>query len=192
MKTRVIQNDPDEPSKRDHLPGAAAEPRRPTNLAGRMGRWSAQHRKIAIFGWFAFVIVAFALGIVSGTTQIDDETSGVGESGRVDRILDAGFKQPAGESVLVQSETLTVKDPVLQRRSKTSSPGSRSSTRSRTSARRSTPKTAARSRAAVAPRSSNSRFVVTPTMQPRRSTRLSPLSATPKRRTRSCSSARSA
>ena len=38
---------------------------------------SAQHRKTAIFGWLAFVVVAFALGIVSGTTKIETATSGV-------------------------------------------------------------------------------------------------------------------
>ena len=32
------------------------------NLAARAGRWSAQHRKKAIFGWFAFVIVATLIG----------------------------------------------------------------------------------------------------------------------------------
>ena len=30
------------------------------NLAARMGRWSASHRKTAIFGWLAFVVVAIA------------------------------------------------------------------------------------------------------------------------------------
>jgi uncharacterized membrane protein YdfJ with MMPL/SSD domain len=84
------------------------------NLAARMGGWSAQHRKIAILGWFAFVIVAFALGNVTGTTEIDQDTSGVGESGRADRILDAGFKLPASESVLVQSNTLVASDPAFQ------------------------------------------------------------------------------
>jgi uncharacterized membrane protein YdfJ with MMPL/SSD domain len=83
------------------------------NLAARMGRWSAQHRKLAIFGWLAFVVVAFALGIISGTNMIDPATSGVGESGRVDRILDAAFRQPARESVLLQTQTLTVKDPAF-------------------------------------------------------------------------------
>ena len=38
---------------------------------------------------------------------------GPGESGRVDRILDAGFKQPAGESVLIQSRSLRVSDPAF-------------------------------------------------------------------------------
>jgi len=84
------------------------------NLAARMGGWSAQHRKIAILGWFAFVLVAFALGNATGTTEIDQDTSGVGESGRADRILDAGFKLPAAESVLVQSNTLVASDPSFQ------------------------------------------------------------------------------
>jgi uncharacterized membrane protein YdfJ with MMPL/SSD domain len=113
MKTRVIQNDPDEPTQHEPPAAEVLEPRPRTNLAGRIGGWSAQHRKTAIFGWFAFVIVAFAIGILNGTTQIDPDTSGVGESGRADRILDAGFNQPAGESVLVQSQTLTVKDPAF-------------------------------------------------------------------------------
>jgi hypothetical protein len=32
------------------------------NLAARAGRWSAHHRKKAIFGWLAFVIVAVVVG----------------------------------------------------------------------------------------------------------------------------------
>ena len=83
------------------------------NLAARMGRWSAAHWKTATFGWLAFVVVAFGLGGAVGTTTIDPNTSGPGESGRVDRILDAGFRQPAGESVLVQSSTLRVGDPAF-------------------------------------------------------------------------------
>ena len=113
MKTRVIQDDPDEPTTPKAPVDPAGEQRRPTNLAGRMGRWSAHHRKTAIFGWLAFVVVAFALGIVSGTTKIEPATSGVGESGRVDKLLHEEFEQPAEESVLVQSETLTVKDPAF-------------------------------------------------------------------------------
>jgi uncharacterized membrane protein YdfJ with MMPL/SSD domain len=101
MKTRVIQHEGDE---------LTPLPKHSTNLAARMGRWSAQHRKVAILGWLGFVFVAFALGMVSGTKKIDPATSGVGESGRVDRILDAGFKQPAGESVLIESDALDVKD----------------------------------------------------------------------------------
>jgi|RhiMetdeSRZDD1v2_1073273.scaffolds.fasta_scaffold02473_10 uncharacterized membrane protein YdfJ with MMPL/SSD domain len=113
MKTRIIQRDPDEPNAPESRVEPPDESSHPTNLAGRMGRWSAQHRKTAIFGWLGFVVVAFALGIVSGTTKIEQATSGVGESGRIDKLLHEEFVQPAGESVLIQSDTLTVKDPAF-------------------------------------------------------------------------------
>ena len=85
----------------------------PKNLAARMGRWSADHWKTATFGWLAFVIVAFGLGGLTGTKTIDPNTAGPGESGRMDRILDAGFKRPADESVLIQSRSLTATDPAF-------------------------------------------------------------------------------
>ena len=37
------------------------------NLAARVGRWSARHWKKAVFGWLAFVFVAFAIGSILGT-----------------------------------------------------------------------------------------------------------------------------
>jgi uncharacterized membrane protein YdfJ with MMPL/SSD domain len=83
-------------------------------LAARMGRWSADHWKTATFGWLAFVIVAFGLGGMFGMQQIDPNTPGPGESGRMDRILDAGFEQPAGESVLIQSRSLRATDPAFE------------------------------------------------------------------------------
>src|SRR5436190_16626747 len=90
-------------------------PQKPSqNLAARMGRWSAAHWKTATFGWLAFVLIAFALGGMVGTKDIDPKTSGPGESGRADRILNAGFKQPAGESVLIQSRSLRVSDPAFR------------------------------------------------------------------------------
>jgi uncharacterized membrane protein YdfJ with MMPL/SSD domain len=83
------------------------------NLAARMGRWSAGHWKTATFGWLAFVLVAFAVGGAVGLKTIDPNKPGPGESGRVDRILDDGFKQPAGESVLIQSRSLRSGDPAF-------------------------------------------------------------------------------
>src|SRR2546423_5871024 len=76
-----------------------------SNLAARVGRWSAAHWKTATFGWLAFVLVAFAVGGQVGTKQADPTKAGPGESGRMDRILDAGFKLPASESVLIQSRS---------------------------------------------------------------------------------------
>ncbi len=87
---------------------------RSNNLAARMGRWSAQHRKKAIFGWLAFAIVLFAISITSPMKTIIAETSGPGESGRADTILYNDFKQPAGEEVLIQSRSLTTSDPAFK------------------------------------------------------------------------------
>jgi RND superfamily putative drug exporter len=78
-------------------------------VAARVGRWSADNWKKATFGWLAFVVVAFALGGAVGTTQLDSDT-GPGESGRMQKILDDGFKQPAGESILIESRTARVGD----------------------------------------------------------------------------------
>ena len=57
------------------------------NLAARMGRWSASHKKTAIFGWLAFVAVAFMIGNAIGTKQLDPNKTGTGESGHVDSVL---------------------------------------------------------------------------------------------------------
>ncbi len=76
------------------------------NLAARVGRWSAQHRKAAIIGWFAFVILATVLGGKVGQKQIDESASGNGESKRGDMIVKAaGFPDEAGEQVLIQGKT---------------------------------------------------------------------------------------
>ena len=82
-----------------------------TNLAGRIGRWSARHRKTAIFGWLAFVFASFFVGsFVIGAQQATD-ASGPGESGRALEILDDGFRQPAAETVLIQSDGLQANSP---------------------------------------------------------------------------------
>jgi RND superfamily putative drug exporter len=73
------------------------------NLAARAGRWSAHHRKKAIFGWLAFVIVAVFIGGSVGTKTLSDEDFGIGESGRADKAADAHFPDKGSESVLVQS-----------------------------------------------------------------------------------------
>jgi uncharacterized membrane protein YdfJ with MMPL/SSD domain len=80
------------------------------NLAARMGRWSSNHWKTATFGWLAFVLVVFALGGMAGTKSIDQNEPGPGESGRMEKILDEGFKQPVGESVLIENTSVAVDD----------------------------------------------------------------------------------
>jgi len=93
------------------------------NLAARMGRWSAGHWKTAVFGWLAFVVVAAFLGMQIGTKSIDQNDANVGQSRAADRIInDAGFNldkngeniKVQGEMVLVQSKTLSAKDPAFK------------------------------------------------------------------------------
>src|SRR5918995_987592 len=91
-----------------------SSPKRSTNLAARMGRWSAGHRKIAIFGWLGFAVALFAISMVSPMKTIVFETAGPGESGRADTIVYEDFKQPAGEQVLIQSRSLTTDDPAFR------------------------------------------------------------------------------
>jgi len=87
-----------------------------TNIAARMGRWSARHRKTAIFGWLAFVIAAFTIGIAFPMQTIDETDFNVGEARRGDHLIrDGGFSlDEQSEYVLVQSTTKTVGDPAFR------------------------------------------------------------------------------
>src|SRR5262249_10369843 len=86
--------------------------KRSNNIAARMGRWSASHWKIAVFGWLAFVVVALMIGMKVGTKNLNDEDYSTGQSHRADLILKQGFPQadrdPQTEFVLVQSSKLSV------------------------------------------------------------------------------------
>jgi uncharacterized membrane protein YdfJ with MMPL/SSD domain len=84
------------------------------NIAARMGHWSATHRKKAIWGWLAFVVLAFMIGNVLGMKSLDPEDTGVGESGRVSRILGDEFETPATERVMIQSPTLSASSPAFK------------------------------------------------------------------------------
>jgi uncharacterized membrane protein YdfJ with MMPL/SSD domain len=80
------------------------------NLAARMGRWSATHRKTAIFGWLAFVVAALVLGGLVGTEKLNSTYSTVGESGQADEVLADRFDKPPTERVLIQHPRLTIDD----------------------------------------------------------------------------------
>ena len=84
------------------------------NLAERAGRWSARHRRVAIFGWLGLVLAAVALSGGVGMQVIKDEDLGNGDSRQADRVLaDAGFNDRAEEQILVQAreDGLSVADP---------------------------------------------------------------------------------
>ena len=73
------------------------------NLAARVGRWSAHHRKAAVIGWVLFVVLAVVVGGKVGQNDLDDSAAGSGESKRGDMIVEAaGFPDRATEQVLVQ------------------------------------------------------------------------------------------
>ena len=52
-----------------------------------MGRWSAKHRKTAIWGWIAFVVIAFVIGNAVGT-QKPDHQDYIGQSGQAAKLFD--------------------------------------------------------------------------------------------------------
>jgi RND superfamily putative drug exporter len=85
------------------------------NLAARAGRWSAQHRKLAIWGWLAFTVLTFAIGAGVGIKTLDSADSGVGESGRADRTVDDAFPKHAEEMVLVQNRRVNATNLDFQR-----------------------------------------------------------------------------
>jgi RND superfamily putative drug exporter len=76
-----------------------------TNLTSRAARWSAKHRRTAILGWIAFVVLSLGVGGAIGTKTIADEDQGNGASRTGERIIaDAGFPDEASEQVLVQAQ----------------------------------------------------------------------------------------
>src|SRR3954462_6737890 len=85
-----------------------------TSFAARAGRWSAQHRRAAIAGWLAFVVLALAASAVMPMNMLTGSQSAVGESGTAARAADKAFPQSAGETVLIQSRDLRASDPAFK------------------------------------------------------------------------------
>jgi RND superfamily putative drug exporter len=76
----------------------------PRNIAARAGRWSAGHRRTAIIGWLAFVVLATVAGGMLGTKSLEPAQMGNGSSKAADVAVDrAGFRKTSGEQVLLQA-----------------------------------------------------------------------------------------
>jgi uncharacterized membrane protein YdfJ with MMPL/SSD domain len=71
-------------------------------FAARAGRWSAKNRKKAIWGWLAFVALAFVLGNVIGVKSPTDDDN-VGQSGKAEKLFTDHFPKQDEESVLIQA-----------------------------------------------------------------------------------------
>jgi RND superfamily putative drug exporter len=87
------------------------------NFAARMGRWSAGHWKTAVFGWLAFVVASFAIGMTVGTNFLKTSDANVGEAAKADKIIKEGFDvkvDEMGEVVFVQNKKLDVHDPAFK------------------------------------------------------------------------------
>src|SRR2546430_12513728 len=88
--------------------------RTPRGLASRAGVWSAQHRKTAIWGWLAFVVLVVLIGSSGGTKALEHTQTGVGESGRADKAIRNAAPEYAQEMVLIQSSGATASDPAFR------------------------------------------------------------------------------
>jgi uncharacterized membrane protein YdfJ with MMPL/SSD domain len=111
MKTRVIQEGSG-PGDGVRTEGNGGPPNgRRRNIAARMGHWSATHRKTAIWGWLAFVLLAVFIGQAVGSNTIHGADNFSGESGAAEKALFGHGLRPNTEHVFFQSKTLTIHDP---------------------------------------------------------------------------------
>jgi uncharacterized membrane protein YdfJ with MMPL/SSD domain len=75
-----------------------------TPFTARAARWSATHRKTAVLGWLAFVVVAFMIGSAVGTVTLKHEDMGNGDSRAAEKVLAQQFpSERAAEQILIQS-----------------------------------------------------------------------------------------
>src|SRR5581483_11957215 len=68
----------------------------------RVAGWSARHRKTAVLGWLALVVVVFAGGQLIGTKNLPSNDAG--QAGRAEQTLQhLGVTTPPAENVLIRS-----------------------------------------------------------------------------------------
>ncbi|NED72470.1 MMPL family transporter [Streptomyces sp. SID9944] len=79
-------------------------------VAARAGGWSARHRWAAVGIWVLFVVLAMGLGSAAGRLDVKESDQLSGETHTAAKIIeDAGIKEPASETVLVQSRDGSVR-----------------------------------------------------------------------------------
>ena len=87
------------------------------NIASRIGSWSAAHRKTAILGWLAFVVLTVGLIMGGGMIKTQHLTSAeeiAGNAGEAEQMLEDSGLSPTEEIVLIQSASSTTDDPEFQ------------------------------------------------------------------------------
>ncbi len=86
----------------------------PKNIAARIGSWSAAHRKTAILGWLAFVVLTVGLIMAGGFVEkqtLSQAEQIAGNAGKAEQMLEDSGLRPTSEIVLIQSETASFSDP---------------------------------------------------------------------------------
>ena len=83
------------------------------NIAARAARWSAAHRRVAIVGWLAFVVLAVLIGGSVGQRTLTNSEAIPGEAGRAAAALEKAGLDPNTEVVFVQSEDARAGDPAF-------------------------------------------------------------------------------
>lgn len=69
-----------------------------------IARWSARHRKVAVFGWLALVAVAYLIGQLLGSPSRPQND--LGQAGQAEQTLQhLGVTAPSTEAVLIQART---------------------------------------------------------------------------------------
>jgi uncharacterized membrane protein YdfJ with MMPL/SSD domain len=76
------------------------------NIAARAARWSTAHRRVAIFGWLAFVVLSVVVGGAVGQRTLSDSEAVPGEAGRAEVAIERSKLDPNAEEVLVQSKSI--------------------------------------------------------------------------------------
>ncbi|MDQ0686975.1 putative membrane protein YdfJ with MMPL/SSD domain [Streptomyces achromogenes] len=79
-------------------------------FAARAGGWSARHRWAAVGIWVLFVVLAMGIGSAAGTVEVKESDQLAGETHTAAKIIeDAGIEEPAGETVLIQAKSGSLK-----------------------------------------------------------------------------------
>jgi RND superfamily putative drug exporter len=83
-----------------------------SNLAARLGGWSARHRALAIVAWLVMVVGLTFLGASVGQRHMTDAQYTAGDSAKAYQILTReGLTPPADEWILVHSNTAVATAP---------------------------------------------------------------------------------
>ncbi|GAA3829778.1 MMPL family transporter [Streptomyces phyllanthi] len=86
-------------------------------IAARAGGWSARHRWAAVGIWVLFVVLTMGIGSAVGQAEVKDSDQLKGETSTAAHIVEeAGIKEPAGETILIQAKGDGVKatDPAFR------------------------------------------------------------------------------